>query len=235
MKLRSSEGGYLRVGHKGAAALAPENTIASLRAALAEGVDIVEFDVTAAPAGLVLAHSAHEIPEEPALLDEALAYLAKSAPPEVGLDLDLKSFGYEEEIVRALRRHGLTGKTLVCSVFPDSLRVVKELEPELSTGLSYPYDRRGVATRPLLAPAVTAGIAALRRTLPYRIAGMLGRARADAVMLEHRVLSRSTVERCHRLGVAVFAWTIDDPVELERVVATGIDGVISNDPRILRR
>ena len=42
---------FLRIGHKGAAALAPENTIGSLAAALEVGVDMVEFDVVDAPAG----------------------------------------------------------------------------------------------------------------------------------------------------------------------------------------
>ena len=53
---------FLRIGHKGAAALAPENTIRSLAAAIEAGVDMVEFDVVDAPDGtLVLAHSHEEI------------------------------------------------------------------------------------------------------------------------------------------------------------------------------
>ncbi len=36
----------------------------------------------------------------------------------------------------------------------------------------------------------------------------------------------------HSIGVPVLAWTVDDPAELERVVAAGADGVITNDPRL---
>jgi glycerophosphoryl diester phosphodiesterase len=35
------------------------------------------------------------------------------------------------------------------------------------------------------------------------------------------------------VGVAVWAWTVDRPDELERMLAAGVDAVITNDPRIL--
>lgn len=235
MRVRSLPGRPLVVGHKGAAALAPENTIASLEAALRLGVDIVEFDVCPGPAGLVLAHSVEELGDDPVPLEEALAFVADRASAQVGIDVDLKSLGDEQAVVDALRRHDLVDRALVCSVFPESLRLVKQLETALTTGISYPYDRSGVAGRPLLAPAVRAGLVALRLGLPYRIGGLVAHARADAAMLEHRVLSPETVDRCHRIGTAVFAWTVDDPADLRRVIATGVDGVISNDPRILSR
>ena len=235
MRLRSPPGRPLVVGHKGAAALAPENTIASLEAALCLGVDIVEFDVCPGPTGLVLAHSVEELGDDPVSLEEALGFVADRAHAQVGVDVDLKSLGDERVVVDALRRHDLVDRALVCSVFAESLRAVKQLEPALATGISYPYDRAGVSGHPLLAPAVPVGLVALRLGLPYRIGGLVAHACADAAMLEHRVLSREAVDRCHRGGTAVFAWTVDDPVTLRRVLATGVDGVISNDPRILPR
>lgn len=235
MRLRAEHGRLLRVGHKGAAALAPENTLASLEAALAHGVDLVEFDVLPHGGELVLAHSAGERRPDAPSLDEALAFLAARAPHGIGLDLDLKEAGCEEDVVAALRRHGLVERTVVCSFFGSSVARVKELEPALATGFSYPWDRRGLSERRWATPVVKAGIIALRAALPVRIAGMLRRSRADAAMINHQVLSRALVRRCHDLGAAVFAWTVDDPGELERVVSTGVDGVISNDPRIFGR
>lgn len=235
LRLRADDGAFLRVGHKGAAALEPPNTIASLERALAVGVDLVEFDVLPRSGELLLAHSPEELEPGAPTLDDALRFLAGHAPPEVGIDLDLKWYGYEEEVADALRRHGLVERTIVCSFFPDSLRLVKELEPRLLVGLSTPWDRRGLADLRLLAPVVSAGVAGLRRSLPFRIGGMLARARADAAMINHLVLSQAAVERCHRLGAAVFAWTVDDPGTLDRALAAGVDGVISNDPRLFRR
>jgi glycerophosphoryl diester phosphodiesterase len=224
---------YLRIGHKGAAALAPENTIASLAAALMHRVDLVEFDVVDAPDGtLVLGHSHEEIAADAPSLADALGFLAREAGPQVGLNLDLKWQGFEEEVVEALHAHGLTGRALVSSFFPSSLRRLRALEPALRTGVSYPYDRRGLATRRGFAPFVRPAAAALRAALPLRVAQMVAAAEAGSAMLHHSVLSAPAVDRCHRRGMSVFAWTVDEPALLERVLATGVDGVISNDPRI---
>jgi glycerophosphoryl diester phosphodiesterase len=59
-------------------------------------------------------------------------------------------------------------------------------------------------------------------------------AEAGSAMLHFAVLSAAVVERCHALGISVYAWTVDDEALLARVVATGVDGVITNDPRIFR-
>jgi glycerophosphoryl diester phosphodiesterase len=224
---------FLRIGHKGAAALAQENTIASLAAAIEVGVDMVEFDVVDAPDGtLALAHSHEEILPDAATLDEALAFLAAEAPPELQLDLDLKWHGFETRVADALRRHGLVERSIACSFFPASLRELRRCEPGLRTGISYPLDRHGVARRRALTPVIQGGAALLRTALPHRIGRMVRSAEAGSAMLHFAVLSRAAVDRCHRLGFSVFAWTVDDEALLARVVATGVDGVITNDPRI---
>jgi len=223
----------LRIGHKGAAALAPENTLESLAKAIELGVDMVEFDVVDGPDGaLVLAHSREELEPDAATLDEALAFLAANAPSTLQLDLDLKERGFEGGVVDALRRHNLVERSIACSFFAASLRELRRHEPGLRTGLSYPWDRRGLVGRRALTPLVPAGAAALRAVLPHRIARMVRGAEARSAMLHFSVISHATVERCHRLGVSVFAWTVDDEALLARVLATGVDGVITNDPRI---
>ena len=51
-------------------------------------------------------------------------------------------------------------------------------------------------------------------------------------MLHYSVVSPAAVERAHAHGAAVFAWTVDDELLLERMLAAGVDAVITNDPRI---
>jgi glycerophosphoryl diester phosphodiesterase len=217
----------LRVGHRGAPALAPENTIASLEAAIDRGVDLVEIDVVADRDELRLAHGVERVtPESPALA-EALELVAARG---VGVIVDLKSSGAERGVVTALRRQRLVDRAVVASFHAASLRSVKELEPPLTTGISYPFDRVGIAERPAFQPLIRAGLSGLRQALPARIGRMLARARADAALLHHSLVTRRLVERCHARGAAVLAWTVEDEVALERVLAAGVDGVIANDP-----
>jgi glycerophosphoryl diester phosphodiesterase len=252
VRLRA-EGRPLRIGHKGAAALEPENTLRSLRRAVDLGCDLVEFDVLDLSDGtLVLAHSddlfevSHGVargrvrelgierlrgvaPELPTL-DEALELLG--ALDGVGVHVDLKRVGYEDAAAEAIRRHGLLDRTVVSSVHAGSLRRLAAIAPSLERGYTYPFDRRGVSRRRLLQPVAAAAVIGLRRTLPSRITAMLARARASAAMLHHLVVSRAAVDRAHAGGAAVLAWTVDDEAALERVVAAGVDGVITNDPWI---
>ena len=101
-----------RIGHKGADLIAPGNTLASFDAALAAGVDMVEFDVLPEhPDGsgrLVLAHDFAAVTRgEPVTLEEGLAHFAQDAWEGIELDVDLKTTGYERRVIDALREYGL--------------------------------------------------------------------------------------------------------------------------------
>lgn len=254
MKLLA-EGRPFRVGHKGAAALEPENTLRSLRRGVELGCDLIEFDVLDLHDGtLVLAHSddllevshgaavgrvreqtldsLREAAPELPTFDEALELLGGMAG--VGLHVDLKWHGYEDAAAEAIRAHGLVERSVVSSFHAASLRRLAGVEPGLARGYTYPFDRRGVSRRRALAPVTAAAVLGLRAALPGRVAKMLEQARAEALMLLHTVVSRAAVERAHARGAAVFAWTVNDAAALDRVVSAGVDGVITDDPRIFR-
>src|SRR5438034_4480470 len=93
-----------RIGHKGADLIAPGNTLESFDAALAAGVDMVEFDVLPeredGSGRLVLAHDFGAAAATEALtLEEGLAHFAQDAWADVELDVDLKMPGYEQRVV----------------------------------------------------------------------------------------------------------------------------------------
>lgn len=243
----------IRIGHKGAAALAPENTLRSIERALEVGADMVEVDVVSLADGtLVLAHSDDllEVSHGAAggrITGESLAELRAVAPDLPTLDealalvaargaaaqLDVKHPGYERALVEAVRRHGLVERTLVSSCYPGTLRLVGQLEPGLRRGLTYPFDRLGVSSRRLLGPAVWLALAGLRATLPRRIGRLLARADASVAALNHSVITAAVVRSCHARGAQVLAWTVDDPELAVRLADLGVDGIISNDPRIV--
>jgi len=230
VRLLRGEGPLIRVGHRGAAALAPENTLPSFEAALAHGVDAIEFDVLdAGPGPLVVAHSREEAGSGQPTLDEALDFLAGR---DVGLHVDLKLTTRLAEVVDALDRHRVAERSVVSSFHLPSLRAVSARAAHLRIGLTYPEDRYGVSKRRVLKPAVRLGTLALRRVVVARVPAMLARPGAQALMLQHAVVSAAAVARAHAAGAAVWAWTVDDPVELARLEAAGVDAVITNDPRV---
>src|SRR5919204_508315 len=161
MELRRPEGGMLRIGHRGAAALEPENTLASFSRAVELGVDMIEFDVIAHPGGgLALAHSADVLVAGSPMLEDALSFFEQV--PEIGLHVDLKladGAGQVAQVVTALRRHGLLERSFVSSFSAPALRTVGAAAP-------------------------------------------------------------------------VIVWTVDDSAGVRRLARMGVDGVVTNDPRV---
>lgn len=227
-----------RVGHKGADLIAPGNTRASFDAALAAGVDMIEFDVLPArwPAEdstpLVLAHDYEDLQDDAMSLEEGLSHLATEVFGDVELDVDLKLPGYEARVVEALRARGLIGRTLVSSQYMRSLVAIRAIEPGLRLGWSVPRTRRDYTkSRLYVLPALTA-LAFMRRRLPGLAAGHLGDGRVDAVMAHHRLATPALLRAVHGAGGELYVWTVDDAAQIRRLEAMGVDAVITNDPRL---
>ncbi len=224
-----------RVGHKGAGLIAPGNTLASFDAALAAGVDMIEFDILPLrrTGELVLAHDPGAARRgEPPTLEEGLAHLASPAFDGLDFDVDLKATGYEERVVEALRRHGLVERSLVCSQYPDSLGRVRELEPALRLGWSVPRASTDYTTKPVIRWAAIAILLVYRRLLPRRAARALRRGRVDAIMANWRVVTPRLVDAVRAAGGDLYAWTVDDAARIRALAGLGVTGVISNDPRL---
>jgi glycerophosphoryl diester phosphodiesterase len=214
----------LVVGHRGAASVAPANSVAALEAAVAAGADLVEFDVGP---DLRLAHSPGEALPDAPTLDEALELLA-SRP--VGLHVDVKAAGYEAAVVAAVRRHGLGERVLVSTAWAGSARTFAALAPELQRAIGYPRDRYGVARLRWPAPLTQAGAAALRGAMPARVPLLVRRTRATALALHHTLCGPAAVAAAHRCGVPVLGWTANAPADVRRLAAAGVDAVVSDDP-----
>ena len=233
MNLLRGDGPLLKVGHRGAAALAPANTVAAVEAALEHGVDFVELDVFAGPGRrLVLGHSLKELGAEPLALDEMLSFLAEHAP-KTGLLADLKLAGREEELVDALHTHGLVSRTVACTNNGGMLAKLRRLEPRIARSRTYPRGRVYLGRRRTSVPVAGPVLWTMKQALPYRVERLAGEVGAAAMTLSRRVVTRAAVERCHELGVAVFVWTVNRRAAVERLDALGVDGVISDDPRVL--
>jgi glycerophosphoryl diester phosphodiesterase len=226
MNLLRLSGRPLVIGHRGAAAVAPENTMASLEAAVAARVDLVEFDISP---GLRLGHSLDQLPFEAITLDAALDFLGQHG---VGVQLDVKLPGYEEQVLEAIRRHGVAERTVISTAFAVTARRFARLAPELPRAIGYPRDRLGVSNLRWPRPLQRVGATALRQAMPARVPVLLRWARANTLSLHHTLCSRTAVATAHRLGAPVLAWTVNDAAGVRRVAAAGVDGIVSDDPEM---
>lgn len=224
----------IRVGHKGADHVAPGNTAASFEAALELGVDMIEFDVMPLRDGtLVLAHDPEDATSRtPLTLEEGLDHFAAETYKRVELDVDLKIPGYEREVVEGLRERGLLERSLISSTYPESLELVRELDPDVRRGLSVPRARRDYTEARLLKYVAYGVVLWWRAGLPAKAERALKRGECEALMVHHLLVSRQLIERVHRASGQLYVWTVDDAAQIAKLEALGVDAVITNDPRL---
>jgi glycerophosphoryl diester phosphodiesterase len=226
-----------RVGHKGAAHIAPGNTLASFAAAMQTGVDMIEFDILSEhPNGsgrLLLAHDYGALQDsQPLTLEEGLRHLAGSAYDGIELDVDVKLPGYGRRVVEALRTFGLIERSLVSSTYPDDLDLMRDIEPSLRVGWSVPRARRDYTdSRLTLLPALLM-LGGYRAWLPHRARAELTSGRFDAIMAHWRLVTPALVRAVRDGGGQLYVWTVDDAALMGRLTELGVDGIITNDPRL---
>jgi glycerophosphoryl diester phosphodiesterase len=209
-----------RVGHGGASALYRANTLESFEAALAIGVDMIEFDVRAGRgSGLVLAHTRLDLRRPGCLtLDAALRHLRSPRFDGVAVNLDLKSPGCEAALVGALDRFGFRERALVSSQIPSMLDRVRELDGRVTTGISV----GGRVSR------------FCQRWGDWRHAVLdaIGAGRFRALMAQHKLIDTELVQSMKDRGCEIYAWTVNDRRSIRRLAELGVDGVVTSDPRL---
>jgi glycerophosphoryl diester phosphodiesterase len=209
------------------------------------GVDMIEMDVLWLPdshlpleqrAPLVVAHDWEDAERRtPLKLTEALdAFLE---PPLAGLeiDLDIKLPGREEELVEALRERDLVERSMISTMEMHSLRRVLELEPKLRRGWTYPkvtkdWSRKRWARGPMMAAMV-----AMRHRLPGLAAQKLPQFGVEAMWVYHPLVTSRLARICDLAEVELIAWTVDDAARMQKLVAAGVHGLVSNDPRLFQQ
>jgi glycerophosphoryl diester phosphodiesterase len=236
---------FRRVGHKGADLIAPGNTRASFDAALAAGVDMIEFDVLpergsfppGEPRPGPSDHSrlivAHDYGHEPELtLEQCLDHLASAAFAGLDFDVDLKLPGYEVQVIEALRERELDSRVLISSTYRQSLAAIRHAAPEIRVGWSVPNLRRDPFRSPLLLPSALATLYAARAALPARAKAAIRGGACDALMAHWRLVTPRLVRAINQVGGELYVWTVDDRQRIRSLHALGVTGVISNDPRL---
>jgi glycerophosphoryl diester phosphodiesterase len=224
----------LVLGHRGASARAPENTIAAARLARLEGADGVEIDVHATRDGaLVVFH------------DDTFDRLA--GDPRRVADLDLAD-------VRALRVDGESIPTLDEMIDETAGLILNvELKPDRTPALESATAAclaRTPAARVLVSSFDVRSLRRFRRHAPRVPIGLLTEPGQPSVLRRRRAgdtlglsalhshvssCDEALVARARAANLAVVAWTVDDAAELLRLRDLGVDVVIADDPGRARR
>ncbi len=246
------------IGHRGAGGCAPENTLSAIRHAVRAGADAVEVDLHATADGrLVLLHddtvdrvTGGTGPVESMTLEEVRRLDAGHAfTPDRGRTHPFRDVGVRiptlEEAMEAAGRLPIVaevkteraGEALRCSLAAGDVDPGRLLVGGFRRAAVDPAARVAAwrcATEEELRPWIL--LSACR-------AGFLPAARApavDAVMVpERRGLFRIVTGRflrlAHRRGIGVHVWTVNEPADMRRLFALGVDGLISDFPGRARR
>jgi glycerophosphoryl diester phosphodiesterase len=239
----ATENARLRlVGHKGADLIAPGNTIESFHAAADVGVDTIELDVLwlrdshlplEQRAPLVVAHDWGDAERRtPLQLTEALDAFLEPPLDQVEIDIDIKLPGREEEVVDALRERGLVDRAMVSTMELYSLGRILELEPNLRRGWTYPKVTKDWTSKRWAKGPMLLALMAMRQRLPGLAAEKLPKLGVESMWVYHPLISRRLARITKLAGVELIAWTVDDLTRMQRLVDAGVNGLVSNDPRL---
>jgi glycerophosphoryl diester phosphodiesterase len=215
----------LIIGHRGASAVAPENSMAAFAAAVAAGADGIEFDVRLSRDGVpVIIHD--DTLQRTHGLRHRIAELT-------------------EEELRAVRVPSLrdlfelmTGNSLVlCLEIKGSSPELAERCCELVSEFSFAH-RVIVECFDLkvIEQIRTLKTAALFEPRIYREQRLIERALevgASVLALHHRLAKPPLVEKAKLAGLRVVVWTVDDPAWVARAHTMGIEALITNDPAMM--
>jgi glycerophosphoryl diester phosphodiesterase len=242
-----------RIGHKGADLIRPGNTLESFEAAVAAGAEMIELDVLRphaefldggdwrrAAAGpvdgappLLVAHDWGDAARrKPLTLDEVLDAFTRPPLDQVEIDCDLKIAGREDEVVEALGERGLVERASISTMEVSSLRVLRELDRGVRLGWTVPKVTRDWNSMPWAKPLVIAGLISLRRRLPGEVRREASGLGVRSIWAYDPVITPRLARACHDVGLELIAWTVDEPQEMQRLAALGVDGICTNDPRL---
>ncbi|HEX5989762.1 MAG TPA: glycerophosphodiester phosphodiesterase [Solirubrobacterales bacterium] len=236
------EDGLRLVGHKGADLIAPGNTVASFHAAAEHGVHMIEMDVLWLPDShlpleqrhpLVIAHDWEDAERRtPLKLTEALDAFLEPPLAEVEIDLDIKLPGREEEVVSALRERDLVERAMISTMEMHTLRRILELEPNLRRGWTYPRVTKDWTSKRWAKGPMLAALVAMRHRLPGLAAQKLPQFGVAAMWVYHPLVTPRLARICDLAETELIAWTVDELPRMEKLVAAGVGGICSNDPRL---
>jgi glycerophosphoryl diester phosphodiesterase len=250
----------LILGHRGASALAPENTLAAFSRAISDGADGIEFDVRLSQDGVAMViHDANL--KRTGLINRPVSDLTAAELGEV--DVGSWFARHTQNPNQSFSGERLPTLSQVFKLFTKNngrLYVEMKCKPDEGTALAAEVVRltretemvdrvvvesfdhsaiaavkridSGIRTAALFEPKLTRPISTIRR---FKIVDAALAVSADEVALHHTLAADRVVEKARQGGLEVVVWTVEDPIWIERARALDIKALISNDPGSMLR
>ena len=242
------------IGHRGAAGVAPENTLVSFERGVLGGAQAIEMDVHRAASGeLVVFHDptldrttdgsgpveAMSLPELQRLdagyrftLDHGRSFPFRASGVGIPtLDQAVEACGDLPLIIEVKSAAAGLGLGDWLREHPARSRILVGGESARDSAPAVEESEYNCASADDLRPTVLLSKIGLRRGLPARVTAAMVPVRSHGL----RVVTRGFVRRTHRAGQGVFVWTVNRPQQMRMLFDMGVDGLISDFPAILRR
>jgi glycerophosphoryl diester phosphodiesterase len=225
------------IAHRGASAVAPENTIASISQALEQGSDWVEIDVQESADGEVVVIHDRDLKKvggvdlnvyasslaqlqavdigswfSSAFSDQRIATLEQVlllCKGRAGVNIELKYYGHEQQLEQRVA---------------DIVAATGMEQNIVLMSLSY----KGISRMRALRPQWTMGL------LSSVTAGDLSGLQLDFYAINAGFANRAFVREAHNNDRQVFVWTVNDAVGMSKMMSRGVDGIITDEPALAR-
>jgi len=234
----SLEDDVVVIAHRGAAGYAPENTLASVALALEQGADIVEIDVQESADGEVMVIHDSDLmkvggvslkvwegtfdeirqvdvgswfgPEFTGQHVPTLEEVLLMCRDKAMVDIELKYYGHnqllEERVATIVDETGMGDQVVAMSLKSEIAEKMKRLRPNWDVGL-------------LTAKAV----------------GDLTTTVLDFLAVHVGIATSGFIRRAHEAGKDVYVWTVNDRLNMSRMMSRGVDGVITDHPGLAKQ
>ncbi len=237
-------GQTLNIAHRGASAVAPQNTLTAFEMAAELGADGIEFDVRLCADGVPVV--IHE-PIVDATTDGSGSVsrmgLAQLKRLDAGSWFDPLFAGERiptlEEVLATFGHRLLLNIELKSGPLNKGLeRAVVVLVERYGLGgrvLISSFSPLALRRVQLIAPHIPTGLLYGLKSLPiFGLAGLILPKDCAAFHPHYEIVGESHIAKAHRRGIRMQTWTVDEPSVMRSLIAWGVDGIITNRPDVLR-
>ena len=227
----------LNIAHRGASSRFPENTLKAFAAAMDAGAQMCELDVHLTIDGTVVVIHDETVErttdgrgavrsmtlEELKRLDAGIRFGGEFAGERIptleevmtlaegrcGLNIEIKSAGVERKVCELIVGRRALATAMISSFDWDALAVVRHFQPRVRVGL-------------------------LASQWPARLVGAAFELKAESINPRSDIVTEDLCIAAHERNLSVYTWTVDEPAEMRRLIAFGVDGIMTNYPERLR-